>query len=280
MSCKPVDELELQYRDMFDNISECGEIFKTGVYKIYHIDEPDRIYVGSASMINSKGRTKRGFYKRLQSHIAYLRIGKHPAKKFAAMIEEKGIEGLRISILEFCDDRNTCLDREQYYLDTLKPCYNTYSNSRGCKGMPISEETRQRLIAQARNQNRDSYTYDSRKKITYQFDLMGNYIASHKGSFDASVATGTDQQSIRACLLKYKSSAGSFIWSYAPEIQIQLIVQKNIDGSVINKFFKKADVIKSVNVTTYARILKCLRGEQSTYMGYRWEYEIIKSLAA
>lgn len=270
----------LKYKYMFDNISNDNEIFKIGVYKLYHVSCPEKIYVGSASSTSRPKRTNKGFYDRLRGHISYFVAGRHPAKELAALINEKGIEGLRMSLVELCNDRETCLDREQYYLDSLRPYYNSYTNSRCGKGFKVSDETRLKLSANSKGRKYDPSAYDSRKKPAYQFDLLGNYIACYKGSLEASIATGIKRKTLLCCLSGFKKSAGGFIWSYTPEIQVKLIVQKDTNGIVINKFYKKEEVIKATKIKSYEPVLRCLRGKQELAHGYVWEYEIIKSVAA
>ena len=64
-----------------------------------------------------------------------------------------GYSGFKLEILEYCD-KDDLLNREQYYLDLLKPEYNIYQKAGSPLGYKHREETMAKLreIAKLRNE--------------------------------------------------------------------------------------------------------------------------------
>ncbi len=87
----------------------------TGVYIIKNTLN-GRCYVGSSKRIK----------RRISQHMSNLKGGYHENKNIQSDFNLYG-EYFSISILEFC---NNYKDREQHYIDTLKPVYNIYPNSK------------------------------------------------------------------------------------------------------------------------------------------------------
>lgn len=61
--------------------------------------------------------------------------------KILSALLKYGYSAFRLEILEKCDPNQT-IDREQYYLDLLKPEYNILSVASSSLGMLHSEETK------------------------------------------------------------------------------------------------------------------------------------------
>jgi len=59
-----------------------------------------------------------------------------------------GYSNFSLEILEYCEpDKNIILEREQYYLDLLKPEYNILSTAGSSLGHKHSKETRDKIRA-------------------------------------------------------------------------------------------------------------------------------------
>jgi group I intron endonuclease len=71
-----------------------------------------------------------------------------------------GYENFRVLILEYCNvDNQVLLEREQYFIDTLKPQYNILSKSGSSYGYRHTEETKEKF------RNRE-FTAETRLKIS------------------------------------------------------------------------------------------------------------------
>lgn len=55
-----------------------------------------------------------------------------------------GYSGFKLEILEYCN-KNEVIEREQYYIETLNPEYNTLKVARSSYGFRHSKETLDRL---------------------------------------------------------------------------------------------------------------------------------------
>jgi len=85
----------------------------SGIYQIQSIIN-DKRYIGSANNI----------YKRIMiDHKRALIKGIHPNQYLQFHVNKHGIECLQFSIIEFCS-RKQLLEREQFYISTLKPEFN------------------------------------------------------------------------------------------------------------------------------------------------------------
>jgi group I intron endonuclease len=82
-----------------------------GVYKIQNM-ATGKFYIGSSSV---------NIFYRFNRHISQLKNNKHFNSKLQNSFNKHGIDCFELSVLEFTAD---CLNREQHYIDSLKPFYN------------------------------------------------------------------------------------------------------------------------------------------------------------
>ena len=112
-------------------LGDISEVYKTGIYKLYHVDNASLIYVGSASKVNSSAYNKDsaiGFASRYSYHITALKKRIHHSKKLISLMDMYGLDGIVMEVLEVCDPE-LCIEREQYWLELLKPELNTFRNA-------------------------------------------------------------------------------------------------------------------------------------------------------
>lgn len=112
-----------------------------GVYLIQSKVKPDRVYVGSSFDIK----------RRFGLHVSKLRCHKHHTPKLQCHTNKYGIDDLMFFIIEVCNNATTdyLISREQYYIDTIKPWFNTKMIANSPRGMRLSEDAR-RKISEAR----------------------------------------------------------------------------------------------------------------------------------
>ena len=104
------------------------EFKQTGVYQIRNKIN-NKVYIGSTIM---------SFTKRLEHHRCLLRKGTHKNTYLQHAWNKYGEESFEFSILEVVDKCCT-LEREQFYIDTLKPSYNINPLASGTPN--LSKET-------------------------------------------------------------------------------------------------------------------------------------------
>lgn len=106
---------------------------QSGIYKIVNTVN-GKFYIGSAM----------DFYVRLHNHKSELKRNVHPNCHLQRAWNKYG-EGVFVcSVLEFCD-KNKLTEREQYYIDTLKPQYNILPNARSSFGRRMSQLARNKI---------------------------------------------------------------------------------------------------------------------------------------
>lgn len=114
----------------------------SGIYQIQSIVN-GKIYIGSASR----------FRDRRDDHFKKLRDKNHGSYLLQRHCDKYGIEDLIFKIIEVIirkqdesvlDFRNKLLEREQYYIDTLKPEFNVCKIVNSCLGVIRSEEFKQK----------------------------------------------------------------------------------------------------------------------------------------
>lgn len=189
------------------------------VYKIRNI-ENENFYVGSSINVN----------KRLSKHLFELRKNIHNNLHLQRAYNKYGEDKFTIEILEFCNKDNI-IEREQYYIDTLKPEYNICKIAYSTIGVIPSKETRLKMSKAHKD---IKHTQESKEKMSrihlgkklsnghklaisngmkkqvLQFDKQGNFIKEWN-----SVVEATKIYSNVSPVLKGKrKTAGGFIWKY------------------------------------------------------------------
>ena len=106
----------------------------SGIYKIANITTGD-FYVGSAVNL----------HRRFNEHKNTLKNLKHKNPILQRVYNKYGVEKLSFEIIEYVEDKNNLISREQYYLDTLRPVYNICKEARSCLGVKRSKEFKRKL---------------------------------------------------------------------------------------------------------------------------------------
>lgn len=102
----------------------------TGIYAIRN-EVNGKMYIGSAIDIS----------RRLATHFYRLRTNKHPSKHLQAAFNKYGEDAFERSTLEECAPEKL-LEREQHWIDTLKPAYNKRALVNNNFGLTGSEKQR------------------------------------------------------------------------------------------------------------------------------------------
>lgn len=102
---------------------------KVGIYQIVNKVNQKK-YIGSS--IRLQGRKKR--------HFSELNCNIHHSQALQRAYNKYGKDNFDFFILEYCE-ADKILEREQYYLDNLKPEYNICKIAGNCLGVKQSEET-------------------------------------------------------------------------------------------------------------------------------------------
>lgn len=104
-----------------------------GIYKIQQLGT-EKCYVGSSSDLR----------KRKTQHIRSLSKGTHHAAYLQRAWTKYGPESFEITVIEVCelgdDLKSRLMIREQYWIDLLKPCFNTCKAAESTLGFKMPRE--------------------------------------------------------------------------------------------------------------------------------------------
>jgi len=123
------------------------ELLKTGVYKIYHSQFPNKLYIGSASRDFSIRKNDIGFLVRWRKHLTELKNNKHGNIKLQRVVNKYGINGLIFDIVELCKS-SICIKREIFHADNLtsyKNGYNLRKRADSFLGMKHKKSTKEKI---------------------------------------------------------------------------------------------------------------------------------------
>lgn len=109
---------------------------KSGIYKLIH-QKRLIIYIGSATCI----------YTRLHNHYSQLKKGIHDNKILQAIYNRHGNDNLKWEVVELCP-KEQLIQREQFYIDSLKPEINICKNAQNTFGYRHSEEMKKKFSEQ------------------------------------------------------------------------------------------------------------------------------------
>jgi group I intron endonuclease len=206
-----------------------------GIYKIVN-NINGKIYIGSA----------KDFKKRYESHVNALLKNKHHNRKLQNGVNKYKIENFTFVPIEYIDDVNQLIVREQYYLDLLNPYYNickVAGNSLGC----IRTKKTRKLISQA---------------------LKGKV----SGKNNPMYGKPRPDLILRNKLCKGKiASMATRLKMRANSTKIRKVSQFSRDGVQIAEFSSISDAYRStgVNIST---IVNTCKGNRKSAGGYIWKY--------
>lgn len=107
---------------------------KSGIYKIQSTIEPEKFYIGSSVNLQNRKR----------QHYSMLKLNKHDVTYLQNYYNKHGKESLIFHIIEECCQEKL-IQREQYYIDTLNPVFNSRKNAESNFGHKFSEEVKQNM---------------------------------------------------------------------------------------------------------------------------------------
>jgi group I intron endonuclease len=144
--------LEMPARPMMGNATH----YASGIYLIENTVNGKR-YVGSAVQIR----------RRWKYHRTQLQTGKHHCRHLQAAWRKYGGEAFTVAVIEFVD-RERLIEREQHWIDTLAPEYNTVRVAGSTLGFRFTPEQRAQLSEIQRNRLRPrgwKHSDETRAKI-------------------------------------------------------------------------------------------------------------------
>lgn len=127
-----------------------------GVYKLW-FDGSESFYVGG---------TRQHFRARFSNHIKFFKSGKAINPKVLEELNAYGLESLRFEILEVCS-KDECSEREQVWLDLLKPTLNFKHYSKNLSSTNLGKKFSKEHIEKIREKSKSyRHSTSSLAKVT------------------------------------------------------------------------------------------------------------------
>lgn len=201
---------------------------KCGIYKIVIADH---FYIGSSNNIMN----------RLRTHRNSLLNQCHHNHTMQNCFNKYGLEALMFEVVEECSE-DMILDREGYYINTLKPDMNHILDP--TRPTP-DEETIQRAKITRKQNNILLNRRASNIKKVYQYDLEGNFLREWDAASDAAAYYECEVSALCACCNGRAITCCGFQWSYQKEEKT--IPIKNWRGNVIIQYDRNMNPVMAWN---------------------------------
>lgn len=169
----------------------------SGVYTIVNKIN-NKTYIGSA--VDFKVRQTR--------HFTNLRKDKHHCIALQRSWNKYGEENFEFRIIEKCS-ASKCVEREQYYIDLLKPEYNSCKIAGSSLGYKFTKQQIEKLKQIRKNQE------PKHGKPVFMFDLNLNLIGSFVTAVKAEIATGISRKLISRCCKGETKRCKGFIFKFS-----------------------------------------------------------------
>lgn len=198
----------------------------TGIYIIKNSINK-KLYIGSSACIKD----------RWSRHKQDLIKNKHHSKPLQNFVNKYGIGTIYFEVIELCKKQDLLM-REQYYIDTLNPYFNTCKIAGNKLGYVVSDETKHKISIKLKGIKRKKTNEQIEKhresmigktawnkgikmrelsnkgKIILQFDMNNNFIKEWKNAKEVEKEIKISRRNIGQCCLNKRNSAGNFKWKY------------------------------------------------------------------
>lgn len=205
----------------------------------YNLDDGSGIYAIVNSLNNKKYIGSTGtLRKRFRQHYTALSSNQHANCHLQNAVNKYGMDKFYFVVLERCENiADTLLLIEQKYIDELGD-YNICTEAGKLtgvspKGHPLSEQQRNNIIKANKSRvwteemctkksasSKNSEFIQKSQKQVNQYDLQGNFIATHPSINDAARFTGNinHRVSIKRCCYNKMNTAYGFIWKFKEQL--------------------------------------------------------------
>lgn len=259
----------------------------SGIYKITNLLD-GKAYIGSA--VNLR-------YRNIH-HYRSLMLNKHHSIKLQRAWNKYGEENFKFEIIEVIEDKSQLISREQYYIDFLKPFYNTAKIAGSQLGYKHTVRTKELLSINRKNKmskgeivtwnkglslpprtqsTKDKISLTTRgvKKKPFTEKHIDNLsIAAKKRSIEKPLP----KESIQKGIDKRKSNPNySQICknrqAKTAESNKKKVYQLNPQTNEIIKIFNSnGEVMRYFDITSDGHIKKAAQANR-IYKGFKWKYE-------
>jgi len=243
---------------------------KSGIYKIIN-NKNQKYYIGSAKSLSGRWRLHKSQLKNNKHHSIYLQRS----------FNKYGYSSFSFEILEYCDVE-LLIEREQFYLDTLKPHYNIAKIAGNCLGVKHSPESNYKRG----NYYRGKYGKDhNSSRPLYQYSLDGPFIKEWLSGRDVERDLHIHVSNIQSDLTTNKlTTKYNYIWSktfqgnsitpitYRDRTSTcKKVGMYDLDDNLVKVFRSQTDAAKELKIAQ-SSIGSCLKGKSKTCSNHKWKY--------
>jgi len=239
---------------------------KSGIYKIINLVN-DKIYIGSS--VNLK--------QRKSEHFRTLREKSHKNQYLQSTFNKYGIDNFKFEVVEYVNDINKLIKREQYYLDIYfdkqNKCYNISPTAGSPLGVKYNDEMK--LQSAISKGAKPFYVFKDR-------EFVGEWINSVECSKNLDI---NYSGYIRKCLNGKRHISNGYVFIYKDEYNEDKLneIYEKFEGRpflVFNKYIKELvgeynfqyQCVNELKIYKWD-VSSCLRGESYSAKDYIFIYK-------
>ena len=231
-----------------------------GIYCIENIQN-NKKYIGSS--IHCEKRRRR--------HFSELKNKKHKNKKLQYAYNKYGFDNFSFYVIEKVTDKNLLIEKEQFYIDSLKPFYNINKIADSCLGVKRSKATKEKI----RQANLGLKHPDWRNKIKSEAQGGDKHWTKSKNFTNESKIKMSNAQ-----IELYKNGyisprKGKANSQKAINLMIEKLSVPVIQYDLNNNFIKEWKSAKEASLFGFDKssIAGCCRGRTKKHGGFVWKYK-------
>jgi len=241
------------------------DLSKSGIYSInFKNNNKLKYYVGSAMIKGQQCKSSKGFWSRWRLHLCYLRKNKHHSKHLQNAYNKYGEKNLKFKILEFCNNKDIIIEREQYWINKLD------SYNQGYNILPFARSSIGKTVELNKNG----------KKII-QYSLSGQKLASFASAREVTRQLGFNYKNIHKVCIGENITHMNYVWRFENDSfeKYRTVPKINVKKKKVKQYDKNMNFIKEYNTITQAHketnvtlsnISMCLRQQRKYAGGYIW----------
>lgn len=240
---------------------------KIGVYKIT-FNNYDKFYIGSSVDLT----------RRKATHKSKLLSNSHCNKKLQNVFNKHGM--FTFEVIENCS-RDNLIEREQFFLDSLKPELNILDEAYNSIGFRHSEETKSKLkVINKEIVNR----IEVKNKISKTWFKKGISKPMSEDTREKLKSINIGRKHQESSKIKMRESKLGKKMNYSTSIKLSQIKknvpQKNwvpicrldLDNNLLQIHPNIINACEFLNVTCSRYIRHSLNNKRESYKGYKWKY--------
>lgn len=229
----------------------------TVIYKIQSKMFPERFYVGSAIK----------FKERKTNHLKELTKGIHGNRFLQNHANKYGITDLSFDIIEIVTSKNTLIEREQYFLDTLNPTFNICRIAGSQLNTKRTEESRKKMSLAQKDKKSWKLADSDKKNISER--MIGNKHGT--GNQNAKGRKDNEAQlAHKRMVLKGRKMSAEHIEKRTTKRR-KPVIKCLESGEVVGEYISISDAGRLCKISA-GHICSSIKLEK-LFGGYMWKYK-------